>query len=176
MSDSSNGGADAGAETGVAASGEQAPPRYRIVTQYVKDLSFESPRPPAQLPHTIGFPEIGVSVNVNSRGLDAERNTFEVELVLEAKATKDGDVVFIVEVVYAAVMELINVPDELKPPITLIEGPRFIFPYARRVISDVVRDGGFPPVLLEPIDFNALYRQHAAGAGAEAQQAATSDA
>ena len=135
-------------------------PQYRLVAQYVKDLSFESPRPPVQLPHAIQAPRIAVTVNVNAHALNAEATVFETELSLEARATKDEEVVFIAELLYGGVLELTNVPNELKQPLAMVEGPRVLFPFARRVVADVIRDGGFPPLLIEPIDFAVLYQRH----------------
>jgi preprotein translocase subunit SecB len=135
-------------------------PRFRLLAQYVKDLSFESPRPPAELPHAVQMPRINVNVNVNATPLDEAREQFEVELVLGAEARESDKVVFIAELVYAVVLQLENVSEELKAPLTMVEAPRMIFPFARRIIADMVRDGGFPPLMIEPIDFAALFRQH----------------
>lgn len=148
-------------------------PQYRLIAQYVKDLSFESPRPPVQLPHTISGPQVAVAVNVNAHALNAEATMFETELSIEAKASKDDEVVFIAELLYAGVLELINVPDNLRQPLTMVEGPRVIFPFARRVIADVVRDGGFPPLMIEPIDFGVLYQRHLAEQQSQNKPAAT---
>jgi preprotein translocase subunit SecB len=139
---------------------ERPAPQIRLHSQYVKDLSFESPRVPRQLPHMIQAPKIEISVNVNATPVNEEGSQVEVELKLEARATKDDDVVFIAEIVYAGVIGLINVGDDIRQPLILIEGPRLIFPFARRILADVVRDGGFPPMLVDPIDFAALYRHH----------------
>ena len=164
MSDaSSNGGAPGEApDAAPSEQSEQPAPQIRLLSQYVKDLSFENPRPPNQLPHTIEAPQISINVNVNAVPLDAEKNNFEIELKLEARAVKDEEVVFIAELVYGAVLVLVNVGDDIKQPLTLIEGPRMIFPFARRILADLVRDGGFPPFLIDPIDFTALYRNHLA--------------
>ncbi len=153
MSDEITGGRPNGAEL----SAEQAQSQIRIISQYAKDISFENPRPPAQLPHTIQSPEIELNFNINATALNEEKSFFEVVLKLEARAQKDGEVVFIAEIAYAAVMELRNVPDDMKQPLTMIEGPRMIFPFARRILADLVRDGGLPPLLIDPIDFNAQY-------------------
>ena len=153
--DAANGGS-----AGEAEAAQQPAPQIRLVSQYTKDISFESPRPPQQLPHTIGAPQIGINVNVNATPLDEARTQFEIELKLDARATKDDETVFVVELTYAGVIVLVNVGDDIKQPLTMIEGPRMIFPFARRIISDLVRDGGFPPLLIDPIDFAALYRNH----------------
>lgn len=142
-----------------AAEASQPTPEVRMMAQYVKDISFESPRVPKLMPHMVGQPEVNVGVNVNVHELNKDHSEFEVELALEGKGTKDGEVVFIVELVYAARVSIMNVPDEMKPPIVLVETPRIIFPFARRILADLVRDGGFQPLLIEPIDFAALFRQ-----------------
>ena len=170
MSDVSNNGGGLG-ETPEAAPNEQSgqpEPQIRLLSQYVKDMSFESPRPPRQLPHTIKAPHISINVNVNATPLNSEQTNFEVELKLEARAVKDDNQVFIAELVYGAVLVLVNVSDDIKQPLILIEGPKMIFPFARRILADVVSDGGFPPFLIDPIDFAALYRNHL-----ESQQAAS---
>ena len=172
MSDASSNGGASGESPEAAANqqSEQAAPQIRLLSQYVKDISFENPRPPNQLPHTIEAPQISINVNVNAVPLNSDQTNFEIELKLEARAVKDDDVVFIAELVYGAVLVLINVGDDIKQPLTLIEGPRMIFPFARRILADLVRDGGFPPFLIDPIDFTALYRNHLAQ-----QQAADQD-
>jgi preprotein translocase subunit SecB len=139
---------------------ERPQPQIRLHSQYVKDLSFESPRVPRQLPHQIEAPKIEIAVNVNATPLQSDGDQVEVELKLEARATKDDEVVFIAEIVYAGVIGLINVGSDIRQPLILIEGPRLIFPFARRILADLVRDGGFPPMLVDPIDFAALYRHH----------------
>ncbi len=138
-------------------------PQVQILTQYIKDLSFENPNAPASLQST-EQPRIDVNVSVNAkRGSD---NVFEVELKINAKAVADEVTSFVVDLVYAGLFGLTNVPDEALEPFLIIEAPRIIFPFARRIIADSVRDGGFPPLMLDPIDFAALYmaQQQAGGA------------
>ena len=158
-----------GDDEGIEAS--EAQPHLQVLAQYVKDLSFENPRVPDQLPHTFGAPEINISVNVNARPLDETATEFEIELTLEAKAQADGKAVFIAELIYGARLKLINVPDDMKAPLTMIEGPRILFPFARRIMADMVRDGGYPQLLIEPIDFAALFQHQMmnAGGGEEAE-------
>ncbi|WP_353217117.1 protein-export chaperone SecB [Sandarakinorhabdus sp.] len=129
-------------------------PQVAIITQYVKDLSFENPNAPASL-QTQGQPSIDVNVGVNARKV--ADNVFEVELKITAKAEVDGSPTFIVDLVYGGLFGLQNVPDEALEPFCIIEAPRILFPFARRIIADSVRDGGYPPLMLDPIDFGALY-------------------
>lgn len=133
---------------------EQAMPQVAILTQYVKDLSFENPNAPGSL-QVQSQPRIDVNVGVNAR--KAADDVFEVELKITAKADTDAGAAFMVELVYAGLFGLKNVPDEAIEPFCIIEGPRMLFPFARRIIADAVRDGGFPPLMLDPIDFGALY-------------------
>lgn len=153
MSDTSAADAN-GASNG--ANGEaQQPPQIRILGQYIKDLSFENPNAPG------GFanqqPQINVSVDVRVPG--QQESDYEVELRLTADAKIEDNQVFLVELVYGAVFRLENIPEQGLQPVLLIECPRIIFPFARRIIADMTRDGGFPPLMIDPIDFAALYRQ-----------------
>ena len=134
--------------------GDEPMPQVAIITQYVKDLSFENPNAPASL-QVQGQPRIDVNVGVNAR--KAADDVYEVELKISAKADTDSGAAFMVELLYAGLFGLKNVPDEAIEPFCIIEGPRILFPFARRIIADAVRDGGFPPLLLDPIDFGALY-------------------
>jgi len=129
-------------------------PQVAIITQYVKDLSFENPNAPNSL-QLQAQPRIDVNVGVNAR--KAADDVYEVELKISAKADVDGTATFMVELVYAGLFGLQNVPEEALEPFCIIEGPRILFPFARRIIADAVRDGGFPPLMLDPIDFGALY-------------------
>jgi preprotein translocase subunit SecB len=140
--------------------GEQPPaPTIRVMGQYVKDLSFENPNAPASL-RGGAQPQIDVAVDVRATPL--EQNTFEVELVLNAKGDRDGGPLFIAELTYGGMFLIENMDERARDAFLLIEGPRLLFPFARRILADATRDGGFPPLMLEPIDFAALYRQKAA--------------
>jgi len=175
MSDTDSGENGSGGPAKGAASEDQPAPEIRLMAQYVKDASFENPRVPEHLPQSYTSPEISINVNVNARALDDDKNDFEIELGLEAKGQQDGKPIFLVELVYAARIAVKNVPDDMKPPLTLIEGPRMIFPFARRILADLVRDGGFPPLLIEPIDFAALYRHRLEHMKANEDAAASTD-
>ena len=129
-------------------------PQVSILSQYVKDLSFENPNAPGSL-QSQEQPRIDVNVSVNAkRGGD---NVYEVELKISAKAMAGDNVAFVVDLLYAGLFGLANVPEEALEPFLIIEAPRIIFPFARRIIADSVRDGGFPPLMLDPIDFASLY-------------------
>jgi preprotein translocase subunit SecB len=141
---------------------QAAQPSVSVIAQYVKDLSFENPTAPESLRPREKAPGIKVSVGVQPR--QAGANDIEVELRIDAQA-EDGDaIVYAVELVYAGLFRLDNVTQENLNPIMLIECPRLLFPFARQIISDAVRNGGFPPLTLDPIDFIALYRQRMAAA------------
>jgi len=143
-----------------------AAPQMKILGQYLKDLSFENPNAPQSLNTQAGQPEISISVNVNARTLTA--TDFEVELHLEAKAAHNEKVVFAADLLYAGVFRLENVPQEALHPVVLIECPRMLFPFARQVLADATRNGGFPPLMLDPIDFAGMYQKRVAQSQAKA--------
>jgi preprotein translocase subunit SecB len=132
-------------------------PSMRILGQYLKDLSFENPHAPKSLSPQTGQPDINISVNVNARNLAP--TDYEVELHLDAKATHEGKVVFAAELVYAGAFRMENFPQNLLHPAVLIECPRMLFPFARQILADATRNGGFPPMMLDPIDFAAMYQK-----------------
>ena len=143
--------------------GEEAgAPSLNILAQYIKDLSFENPQAPNTAPAQEGGPDVDIRINVNGRHL--KDDDYEVSLHFKVE-TKSGDTVsFILELLYGAVFRIQNVPEQDLRPVLLIEAPRQIFPFARRILADVTRDGGFPPLLLDPINFVALYQQNEAAA------------
>ena len=143
-----------------------AAPSMKILGQYVKDLSFENPDAPRSLAGQEGQPEINISVNVNAKPL--ADTDFEVELHLDAKAMNKDKVVFATELLYAGIFRLENIPQDALHPIVLVECPRMIFPFARQIVADVTRNGGFPPLMLDPIDFAAMYQQRIAAEGGNA--------
>lgn len=142
------------------AAGEAQAPSLSVLVQYVKDLSFENPNAPNSLAPQQNGPQIDINVNVGAQPLSATE--FEVELKLTAKAKLEENVMFNVELVYAGLFRIQNVPEEHLHPFVLIECPRLLFPFARQILADSTRNGGFPPLLLDPIDFVALYQQNAA--------------
>lgn len=135
-----------------------------INLQYTKDLSFEVPRGAATFASLRTPPQVSVDIDVQANRLEQERAVFEIALAMRAEAleaegsTEPGRKVFIAELTYAAIVTLDNPPEDMIEPILLVEVPRLLFPYARAIISDVTRDGGFPPVVLQPVDFVALWQ------------------
>ncbi len=148
-----------------AGNGSSGAPEVGMISQYVKDLSFENPNAPAVYQWQ-GQPQIEVQFNIGAQMLG--EGVHEVDLKIEVGARSDGNVAFAVELLYAGLFALRNIPDEQLQPFLLAEAPRLLFPFARRIISDAIRDGGFPPLVLDPIDFGTLYMQRAAQAQAEA--------
>ena len=154
---------------------EQGPPQgdagqqsIGVISQYVKDLSFESPGAPQTLRNRTTTPAINIGVNVQSRMM--QDGELEVELRMEATARDGEAVLFATELVFAGLFRLNNIPQENITPIAMIECPRLLFPFARQIIADASRNGGFPPLLIDPIDFVQLYRQRLAQMSAAQQQ------
>lgn len=141
---------------GGAETGQQQPP-IMVNGQYIKDLSFEAPNSPAVFGQMqSNQPDITVNVDVNGRNL--QENLFEVVLEIRAECKVGETVAFIGELSYAGMFTL-NVPQEHLEPVLLIECPRLIFPFARNVMADMTRDGGFPPLMLTLVDFAAMYQR-----------------
>jgi preprotein translocase subunit SecB len=132
-------------------------PQLNVLTQYTKDFSFENPNAPRSLTPQQQAPAINIQINVNVKGL--AENDYEVELKIEGKADSGGTVLFGFDLTYAGVFRIQNVAQENIHPLVMIECPRLLFPFAREIVATAVRDGGFPPLLIDPIDFVALYRQ-----------------
>jgi preprotein translocase subunit SecB len=149
MAISTNGG-----ETG--SPPQEAAPQLIILAQYIKDLSFENPNAPKSLMQN-EQPQIGMAVNVSANPVSD--SDVEVQLKLEGTATNSTGVLFSVELAYAGVFRIQNVPQENLHPLMMIECPRLLFPFAREIVATSVRNGGFPPLMLDPIDFVALYQQ-----------------
>jgi preprotein translocase subunit SecB len=132
-----------------------AQPGIRILAQYIRDLSFENPRAPESLRGGEAQPQIDLGVELNAKGRDD--GFFEVELKLTARAARQNDPVFHLELVYGGLFQIMGVPSTELEPVLMIECPRYLFPFARRVIADLTIEGGFPPFMLEPLDFAAIY-------------------
>src|SRR5579871_3000806 len=144
--------------TGAPAAAPESPGYQLIVnTQYLKDLSFESPRAPQTLMGQREAPEVNLNADVKARSLGPE--VFEVVLNMGARAHQKEEPVFVVELSYAAVVTVKDAPQELVPLLVFVETPRILFPFARAVIASATRDGGFPPLLINPIDFADLLRR-----------------
>jgi preprotein translocase subunit SecB len=142
-------------------------PQFGIISQYVKDMSFENPNAPTVYQWQ-AQPQIDVQFNIGAQRVGDD--VHEVALKIEIGAKAEDQVAFQVELLYAAIVAARNVPEAQLQPALLAEVPRILFPFARRIIADAVQDGGFPPLLLDPIDFGALYMQQAAQAQAELGQ------
>jgi len=155
------------------------PPQPIVVNiQYVKDLSFEVPGAPQIFTQLRAQPQVTINLDVQARRVQEGQSVFEVAIMIRAEAhdntsqtngqaTTPAPTVFVAELTYAGVFTLSGLPNEAVEPVLLVECPRLLFPFARNILSDVTRDGGFPPVLLQPIDFAALWqsRRNQAGAG-----------
>ena len=142
------------------AGAKAAQPQLTVLAQYVKDLSFESPNAPQSLQGPGENPQLKVGVNVGAvpKGDDA----YEVALNLEVHARSDNGVIYNVEMVYGGLFRLRGVPQNLLQPVLFVDCPALLFPFVRRALADVIRDGGFPPLMLDPIDFGRLYAQNLA--------------
>lgn len=133
-----------------------------IHTQYVRDISFENPNAPNSLRAGLGMPDMDVNISMDARPLeDANlKNLYEVGLSISARARRGDDVVFIAEIVYGVTVSIEeSVPEDVFHPLLLIEIPKFAFPFARHILATVTQQGGYPPLLLNPVDFQALYMQ-----------------
>ena len=175
MSESQN-----GQQPAAPADAPQAPPLV-VNIQYVKDLSFEVPGAPAIFTQLKANPAVNINLDVQARRIQDGQNVFEVALVIRAEAHEapaaDGTppasttAVFVAELTYAGVFTLNNLPENAVEPVLLVECPRVLFPFARNILAEVTRDGGFPPVLLQPIDFVALWQSRRTTAGVPGQPA-----
>lgn len=145
-------------------------PALAVNAQYVKDLSFENPNAPQSLMQLSSAPDVNVNVDVGARQLGD--NAYEVVLTARGEGSSEGNTLFIAEVQYAGIFSIGDVPQEYVQPLLMIEAPRLLFPFARAIISDCVRDGGFPPLMIHPIDFVALYQQRVEQAQAAQQTGA----
>ncbi len=158
MADNESGGTGNGAEANGA--GQTAGQSLNILAQYVKDLSFESPGAPRSLRGRDTAPGIGINVNLAANPLSDKE--FDVVLTLSAKAAVEQDVLFNVELTYGGVFRLEGFPQEHMLPLLFIECPRLLFPFARQIIAEATRNGGFPPLLLDPIDFGQMFQRRIA--------------
>jgi len=147
---------------------DNAPPGLFINAQYLKDLSFENPNPLESFKQSQEKPNIQVNVNTLVKKLP--ENAYEVTLDIKTEGKIKDKVAFIAEISYAGIFSLNKIPPEHEKPILLIEAPRMLFPFARNILAETTRDGGYPPLMLNPIDFNALYQKQL-----EKEQAAKKD-
>lgn len=138
----------------------------QVLAQYVKDFSFENPNAPQSLMANQPQPQVTINVDVQAR-LAAE-GIYEVLLELRCEAKHADKVAFLAELSYAGLFQLPGVPEEHHAPLLLIEGARLLFPFARAIVADATRDGGYPPLMINPVDFVDLFRRRAAAAQAAA--------
>ena len=152
------------------ATDQNAPGGFRILAQFVRDLSFENPKAPESL-RIEGKPAIDLGVELAAQG--RPDGLFEVDLKLSAKAVRGETAIFVVELVFGGLFAIEGVSADDIEPVLLIECPRFLFPFARRLIADVTAEGGYPPFLIDPIDFAGVYaaRKAQAEGGIEAPAA-----
>ncbi len=144
-----------------------ASPSLNILAQYIKDLSFENPGAPRSLQSRDKAPAININVNVNANPLSD--TDFDVVLALNAEAKEGDKVLFAAELVYGGVFRVTGFPQEHMLPVLFIECPRLLFPFARQIIADATRNGGFPPLLIDPIDFAQMFAQRVAEEQARAK-------
>jgi preprotein translocase subunit SecB len=137
--------------------GAQTQPQLNVLGQYIKDFSFENPNAPRSLTPNQNQPAIQIQINVGVQQL--ADTDYEVSLKLDGKADSAGSVLFAFDLTFAGVFRIQNVPQESLQPIIMIECPRLLFPFAREIVATSVRNGGFPPLLLDPVDFVSLYQQ-----------------
>ncbi len=149
--------ADDDKQAAAVSNGNGAKASLSVLAQYVKDLSFESPGAPNSLRGRDKAPGININVNVNANPLSDKE--YDVNLTLSAKASFDKEVIFNVELVYGGVFRIEGFPQEHMLPLLFIECPRLLFPFARQIIAECTRNGGFPPLMLDPIDFAQMFQQ-----------------
>jgi preprotein translocase subunit SecB len=154
MADNNNGG------QGPQPTAQQAPQNLSVLAQYIKDLSFENPGAPQSMRNRSTTPSINISINVHAGQM--VNNEVEVELKLDVRANDGQAVLFAIELAYAGMFRLTNIPQEATQAVVMIECPRLLFPFARQIVADASRNGGFPPLLIDPVDFVSLYRQRMA--------------
>lgn len=149
---------------------ETAP--FMVHAQYVRDLSFENPSAPKSLMPGQAIPHTDVQVNLDSTKIPeirADAVSYEVTLHINATAKRGDETVFVTELLYAVICSLSTaVPEEHHHPLLMIEVPKLAFPFARQILADVTQQGGFPPMLLSPVDFEGLYRDQVAAQTASA--------
>lgn len=146
--------------------GADTAPQIGLIAQYVKDLSFENPNAPAIYQAQL---QPQIDVNFNIAVTPVAEDVHEVSMTVEVRAHSDGTTAFAVELVYAGLFGARNVEPDALQPFLYAEAPRLLFPFARRIVADAVREGNFPPLMLDPIDFAAMYMQQSQQAQALAE-------
>jgi preprotein translocase subunit SecB len=156
-------------ETNAANDPQANAPAMNLIGQYIRDMSFENPGAPASILGGAGAPSFSVNINVAVKKQADE--IYAVELTLNAKAERDKSLLFNVELVYGGVFRLKNIAEDQLPPLLMIECPRLIFPFARQTLASITQQGGFPPLMMDPVDFTQIYRQNLANLAAQQQAA-----
>lgn len=151
-------GASGEAAAGAADGPDNDDAQFGILAQFIKDLSFESPNAPMSLQAPGENPKL--EINVQVRAIKHTDEIYEVDLLFEAKAQSDTGVIYNIELVYGAMFQATNIPDDYIHPVLYVDAPIIVFPFLRRVVADLTRDGGFQPLMLDPIDFGALFQQN----------------
>jgi preprotein translocase subunit SecB len=141
-------------------------PTIRILTQFIRDLSFENPRAPESLRPTGVQPQIDIGVELNARG--RPDTLYEVDIKFSATAKIEADAVFQIELLYGGLFQITGVDEDGMEPVLLIDCPRLMFPFVRKVVADLTMEGGFPPFMLDPIDFSQIYNARRAQIAGEA--------
>ena len=152
-----NGGPLAGPQPGP---GQASLPQINVLGQYVKDFSFENPNAPRSLAPAQEQPQLNIQINVGVQAMAA--TDYEVTLKLEGKAELNGTVLFVFDLTFCGMFRIQNIPQEHLQPLIMIECPRLLFPFAREIVGTAVRNGGFAPLLLDPVDFVSMYQQRMA--------------
>jgi preprotein translocase subunit SecB len=153
------------ADAGMTDANSTERPSLGVRAQYIVDFSFENPNAPGSLIPRPESPEVSVGFDVQARA--GAENQFEVVLKVGARASQGEETVFAVELLYGGIFEIQGIPDDALQAVVMIECPRLLFPFARSIIANITREGGFPPLMLEPVDFVALYQSQIARAQAE---------
>lgn len=141
--------------SGGAASGEPTGIQIQVIGQYIKDLSFENPNVGKITVKQGESPGVALEVNVEAQRMQAD--VFESAIQFTAKATHSGGTIYVLEILYGGLFRLQNVPPQAMEPFLLVNCPALLFPFLRRIVADVTRDGGYPPLWLDPFDFGALF-------------------
>ncbi len=143
---------------------DQLAPQLNVLAQYIKDFSFENPNAPRSLQPSQVQPAINIQINVNAVPLDSD---FQVDLKIEGKAESGSTLLFAFDLDFGGVFRIQNIPQDQIHPVLMIECPRLLFPFAREIIATAVRNGGFPPLYIDPVDFVSMYRQKLAEQAAQ---------
>ena len=149
---------------GPQAADPQQAPQLNVLAQYIKDFSFENPNAPRSLQPSQTQPAINIQINVNAIPIQSD---YEIELKIEGKAEIGSTMLFAFDLVYGGVFRIQNIPQDSIHPVLMIECPRLLFPFAREIIASAVRNGGFPPLYIDPVDFIGMYRQKMAEQAAQ---------